>query len=85
MLHQHAGASSSRALPRSFTWVLGFPGELPIPFREDARQFLETPPARHGDESLPKGRFWGTGEHRAGCSGKGGEHAGGGMSEVTKK
>lgn len=84
----HGGASSSHALPLSLTWLLGFLREHPLPFREDGGQLLETRSARNGDESLPKGRIRGTGEHQRGPNeppGEEGERAGGGMSEVTKK
>lgn len=83
----HAGTSSSCALHHSPMWLLGFPGEHSIPLGEGG-QFLETPPARNGGDSLPKGRFLGTGEHWASPNeppGEEGECVGGGMSEVTQK
>lgn len=59
-----------------------------MPFGDDGIQFLETPSARNGDECLPKGRFLGTVEHQAGPNEspeEEEEHAGGRMSEATKK
>ena len=58
MLHQRAGASFSHALTLLFTWLLGFPGEHPIPFGEVEDSFLRLPSLGMGMCPCPREGFW---------------------------